>query len=132
MARCRYSRKKVPDNSGTVYILEIELEDVVAYKIGVTTKTVAKRALQIIEGVYKAYGYFPRVKVLKSDKTLNHFKVETRLHRLFEAQRFNTLLEFTGSTEMFVGVKLDDVVAAYEKLLEEDDDARINERIYIW
>ena len=132
MARRRYSRKKVPGDSGTVYILEIMLEQFTVYKIGVTTRSVAKRALQIIEGIYKMYGYFPEVRIIREDKTKNHFKVETRLHNLFVDNKYDPEFAFTGSTELFIGVTLDEVCDEYRKLITEDEDPIDDERLAVW
>ena len=132
MANRRYTRKQVPNNSGTVYILEIMLEEFTVYKIGVTTRSVVKRTLQVIEGIYKAYGYFPEVRVVREDKTKNHFKVETKMHNLFVDNKYQPEFGFTGSTELFMGVTLDEVLEEYRKLILEDEDPIDNERLAVW
>lgn len=128
----RWRRRSPQNHSGIVYILRIILEDVVTYKIGITTKTVVFRAKQIIEGIYKTYGYFPEVRVIRQDKTKNHFKVETAMHNQLDDFKYTPDFTFTGSSELFRGIEEVDLIERYELALNSDEPAEANERLYVW
>ena len=128
----RWRRRSPKNHSGVVYILRIILDDVVTYKVGITTKTVVFRVKQIIEGVYKTYGYFPEVRVLRQDKTKNHFKVETAMHNQLGEFRYVPDFVFTGSSELFRGIEEAELIERYELALNNDEPAEVNGRIHVW
>ena len=128
----RWRRRSPQNHSGIVYILRIVLEGTVTYKIGITTKTVVFRAKQIIEGVYKTYGYFPEVRVLRQGKTKNHFKVETAMHNQLCDFKYIPDFTFTGSTELFRGIEEAELIDRYELALNSDEPAEVDDRIHVW
>ena len=132
MTMGRWRRKAPPTGSGIVYVLKIMLEETVTFKVGITTRTVVVRAKEIIEGIYKMYGYFPEVRILRQDKTLNHFKVETAIHNQLDEFRYTPDVTFTGSTELFRGVEEADLIEKYELAINSDEPAKTDERIFVY
>ena len=135
MARSSYwGKRKVPQNhSGTVYVLRIRIGDVWVWKVGVTTKTVPRRVLQIVEGFQKVYGYFPEVRIEHEEKTRNHFKCETAIHGLLCDNRYVSEYTFTGSSELFDS-SLDKVAVleAYRLAVDSDEPAERRDTIAVW
>lgn len=106
---------------GILYLLEIELEDKVLVKIGVTTRDkVENRVCEILTSIWKSYRIFPKTYVKRFRKTSNVYDKETKLHQIFEEYRYSTEHRFSGSTEIF-DVEISKVVEEYEKLLAEDN-----------
>lgn len=133
MPRFGRRRRKVPKpHSGTVYVLRIMLDDIVTYKVGITTFSVTRRVLQIIEGIYKGYGYFPEVRIVREDKTKNHFKVETAIHNQLMDYSYTPLETFTGSSELFRGLEEAELIEKYELAISSDEPAEIDKRLHVW
>jgi len=131
MAHRRF-RRNPKNHSGTVYMLKIHLGDEVVYKVGVTVYSVARRVLQIIEGMYKVYGYFPEVHVVRQEKTKSHFKCETAIHNQLCDWQYVPLGAFTGSTELFKGMTEAELIERYELAINSDEDALLDERLAVW
>jgi hypothetical protein len=114
----KVSTKNMKEDEGIVYLLEIELEDRLLVKIGVTArKKVEDRVVEILTGIWKKYRIFPRCYVKRYRKTSEIFNKETILHRYFKDYQYETKHIFGGSTEMF-DISLDSAVEAYEKVLK--------------
>ena len=127
MARRRGKKKYTAPkmDSGTVYVLSIRLGDVTVYKVGMTTKTVGRRVLQIVESVFHSeYGYFPEVHVLYAEKTLLHRKVEKAVHGVLAEFSWDSDYAFSGSTECFVCSR-EEVVSAYRLCIDSDEEAEV-------
>ena len=126
MARKVKNKRRAPkSDSGTVYVLSIKLGDVLVYKVGMTTKTVGRRVLQIVESVYHSgYGYFPEVHVLYAEKTLLHRKVENTIHGVLDEYRWDSEYVFSGSTECFVCSRKE-VADAYRLCIDSDEEAKV-------
>lgn len=107
MSRRSRRRRKQPTKhrvNGTVYLLEIELEGKVVYKVGVTANALVKtRVLQLIDGMEKVYGYYPKVTVRAEEKCSNYYQVESMVHRELEDYSYEACEVFGGCTELFIG-----------------------------
>lgn len=129
----RWKKRKVPQNhSGTVYLVRMMLDGEVTYKVGITTFSVTKRILQIIQSVYVEHGYFPEVRVIRQGNTKNHFKVEKAIHNQLEEFRYIPIVSFSGSTELFRGLSEEIMIERYELAINSDEPAEENERLYVW
>lgn len=100
---------------GTVYVLEITLGKDVVYKVGVTgRKRLATRVGEIVIDHYLKVGYFPKVRVLKEEKTVYYYEVESYLHK--KLTRYYYEHEFNGCTELFTD--LDEVMRWYRLVMD--------------
>jgi len=102
---------------GILYVLLIQIEGKDLVKIGVTSRGIADRVLEITESVWIKYRYFPYVYPKRFRKTDGYLGKEKVLHKYFKEYKYKTEFKFGGSTECF-SAPLDKVVAAYEYLLE--------------
>ena len=105
---------------GSVYLLLMCIDGVEVYKVGVTAKTVGGRCLGIIESVWSVYGYFPRVEILFQERTRHHYEVESEIHRVLRERGYSyrSGLEFSGSTELFHGIELKDILKVMRECLD--------------
>ncbi len=108
--------RKAADDSGIVYLLEIHLEDKVLVKIGVTTRKIEERVVEILTSIFKHYRVFPYCYPKRFKTTTSIFAKEAALHRYFKGQRYVTQHRFDGNCEFF-DVPLEEAVAAYERVL---------------
>ena len=106
-------RKK---EAGILYILLVELEGKSLVKIGVTTRTIEDRVIEILLDIFKKYREFPYCRPKRFRNTSDIYKKEKTLHQLFNANRYITAKKFSGHTEFF-DIPLEVAVAAYENLL---------------
>ena len=100
---------------GILYVTEFEIEGMKLVKIGITTRSIEERTLEIIGSVFKKYRYFPRCRP-KRFRTMDDVgSKEKILHEKFKGYRCKDLGSFSGYTEFF-DVPLEDVVEAYDDL----------------
>lgn len=105
------------DDCGIVYLVLFELDGKQLVKIGVTTRAIEDRVSEILVSIFKGYREFPYCRPKRFRKTFNIFEKEALLHEYFAKYRYTPDKKFSGSTEFF-DVPLDEVVKAYEHLLE--------------
>lgn len=108
------------DDLAILYLLVFELEGKELVKIGITTRNIEDRVTEILLAIFKKYRVFPYCRPKRFRKTTDVLKKEAELHRQFADRRYNFSKKFGGSTEFF-DVPLDEVVTAYELLLNGPD-----------
>ena len=103
MGRRHRSRlpKGIQRKNGTVYMVAIEIEGRVLYKVGATGGNPRKRVMQVVESIEQAYGYFPRCEVIEDSKCKNYYQVERKIHTALAEYAYCTKEAFSGSTELF-------------------------------
>lgn len=110
---------------GTVYLIRLWIDGTEVYKVGVTTHSVARRVLGIIESVWRTYGYFPRVDIVYQCRTRNHYGVEAKVHEELRGMDYGyrSGFEFSGSSELFKGDGLDNemVIGIIDKWIGSDE-----------
>lgn len=112
----KVSTSHLAPSKGIVYILEIELEEKLIVKIGVTTRAkVEERVAEILISIWKKYRIFPRCYVKRYRHFDNPYAIETLLHNALKDKQYVTKHVFSGSTEMF-DVPLELAVHLYEVL----------------
>ncbi len=114
------SKKNVSEDTGIVYLLEIVIEDKTLVKIGITTRKIEDRVVEILTSCFHAYRRFPSCYPKKYTKTENIFSKEAMLHKYFEDRRYTFQKKFQGHTEFF-DIPLDEAVDAYERVLKGED-----------
>ena len=127
-------RKSVKTDSGYVYVLRIELEGVVIYKVGITSrKSVHTRCLEVMLSICESgIGYFPKTEILRAEKTFNHFAMESEMHRLFKEYSFIPDTEFSGHTELFCGMEESLLLSEYDRVIALDPEPIENDAELVW
>ena len=124
------NKHKTREN-GTVYLLEIALGDDLVYKVGATANSARHRALQLLDGMESAYGYFPMVRILKEERCLKYYQVEKRIHKQLLGYSYKGCKVFSGSTEVFQ-CEYEDVLRVYNTELLNSNDIVESEGLLEW
>ena len=116
---------------GVVYVVRVELDGEVLYKVGATQYSAVKRVLQVVEHIANAYGYFPKCKIVKQERCKNYYQVEKAIHKELEVYDYGYSCKekFNGSTEIFK-CELDILLEIYQKVVSADEPAEDN--TYEW
>ena len=106
----------------TLYLLEIEVDNEMVYKIGITGRDkIESRCLEIIESYFKGRRYFCYLKPKRYRKVDNAFtKEQWLLEYLKEYKHEPKKGKFGGSTEL-VKMDLSLLVALYEKIIKGEE-----------
>lgn len=104
-------------DAGILYVVLFAIDNKELVKIGVTTRSIEDRISEILVSIFKTYREFPYCRPKRFRATEDVYTKESILHDYFKEKRYTPLKQFNGSTEFF-DVSLDDVVKAYENLLE--------------
>jgi ribosomal protein S27AE len=117
---------EVGDDTGILYLLEMEIAGVTFLKIGLTRRDgIEKRVCEITTSFFKTYRYFPYVRPKRFQKVEQLLEKEQMLLAYLDEYTLDTGLKFGGSTELRL-LDLDIVVELYgrvvagEKLVEEE------------
>ena len=104
MARKKWKEPKHKLN-GTVYVLRMELESRIVFKVGATSRSAKIRCQEILGEIYDYYGYFPKTIIVKQQTCKNYYKVEAAIHARLKSKQYRLKAEFSGSSEIFeVGI----------------------------
>jgi len=121
---------KPPNKKQRLYLMERVLPSgMTVIKCGKASGASSKeRMLQICSSIYDKFRRTPMIKIQRdrevpADKV---FEYETIMHKFFSDYRYNHATKWDGITECFV-VPLDDMVAAYEAVIE----GMVPEHIYV-
>lgn len=105
-----------------LYILEIDIEGTVVYKVGKASGHSSKqRMLQIIGSYFDVYRRTPVVKIIRDRECTDVFKKETECHVELKDYRYFPDKTFSGCTELFNTDK-EKVIEVYERVLENNKD----------
>jgi len=105
---------------GIVYVLDIEVDGKRVVKVGLTTKKIEERVVQILTSHFKAYRHFPYCRPKRFKRTDDIYDKEQKILKYFAEARYESELKFDGCTEL-LDVPLDKVVGVYEKVLKDED-----------
>lgn len=120
MTFLKISTKEECINDGIVYLLVIRLEDgTEVYKIGITTRKIQERVVEILTSFWTQYRYFPYCKTKRYRSTNNIFEKEAKIHKELSEYRHEFNKKFGGSSECFSGIELDKVVEVYERIIKD-------------
>ena len=115
--RTKTKRSKNKEGKKIVYLLHFTLVDGVnIVKIGITTRDIYDRVVEILLSFYHQYRYFPQCKPIKFSQNDNYFKIESSLHRYFKPFKWNSEHSFDGSNEMFM-IDPDVAKTAYQDIM---------------
>ena len=103
------------NSGGVLYVLLISLDEGDIVKVGITSRKVEERVVEITTSIWKHYRYFPRVYVKKYKRVADYEAKEQVLLGMFKDKQHKPKHKFSGCTECF-DVELDEVVKAYDEL----------------
>lgn len=108
--------------SGILYILVMDIDGEVVYKVGVTQRDkIEERVCEILTSFFKSYRYFPWTRPKRFKKTDDVYEKETKMHKYLKEYQYKPEKRFGGSTELFTGIALDTLVDLYEKIIVGDE-----------
>lgn len=117
------------DDSGLLYILEMQIEGEKVFKVGVTKRKVYDRVAEIVLSYYHKYRYFPYVRPRRFRKTDDVYAKEAKMHRALKEFRFTSDKQFSGNTELFSGIDEQLLLDIYDRALEDRLEGIIDGRI---
>ena len=105
---------------GFVYILKIQTDTGVVFKVGTTNRLPKTRMLEIAGELFDVLGYVPRIHLLRQRQTKDNYKVEANVLRQTEVYKHTLGMgEWTGESELR---KMDEqeLLNVYDKAVAED------------
>ena len=113
---------------GIVYIIKMWVGDKddlqLVYKIGVTTRKIEVRLLELAASHFTVFRYMPMMDVRKFTKTSCYFGMEAELHELYKEYRYYSKTEWDGHTELFAGIDEAELIERYEELISKYSDKK--------
>ena len=112
------------------YIMKFEMrDDLVLYKIGITTRPMAKRLSEVVMSLFSAYRYIPLTSVRKFTASNGFRHIEANMHKRYNEYKYEMDKKVSGRTEFF---KIDEseeeaMIEYYCELLEEYKDVELKE-----
>ena len=104
--------------SGILYILAMDIDGEIVYKVGVTQRDkIEDRVCEILASFFKSYRYFPWCRPKRFKKTDDVYEKEAKMHKYLKKYQYTSEKRFSGNTELFHGTSLDILVDLYEKVL---------------
>lgn len=115
----KVSRSKLQDDCKILYVLELDIQGVKVVKIGVTSRKVEQRVVEILTSCFQSFREFPYCRPKRFRKVKDAYAKEALLLDYFKEHKYKGHT-FDGCTEIFC-VGLDEVVRVYEYLLKEGE-----------
>jgi len=108
-------RKSGRRTLGTVYLMKVEIEGVIVYKIGLSARKLINRMVEQTIALHGVIGYLPRVEVIAEIKTKYYYEVERYMLDRFKESRCKFNYTFNGSTE-YVDADEDELLKVYKEV----------------
>lgn len=102
---------------GIVYVLELVIDGKKLVKIGVTSRKIEDRVVDILLDIFKKTREFPWCRPKRFTKVSDYLAKEKILLEMFAEYRYDCGIPFGGHTEVF-DVDLDLVVEAYDRVVK--------------
>lgn len=108
--------------SGLLYILAMDIDGEIVYKVGVTQRDkIEDRVCEILASFFKSYRYFCWCRPKRFKKTDDVYEKEAKMHKYLKQYQYTSEKRFSGNTELFNGISLDTLVELYEAMLVGDE-----------
>lgn len=116
---------------GTVYVLQMWIDDEMVVKIGITGRRIEERVVEILVSYYHQYRVFPKLYPKRFRKVGNPAEKEQALHKYFANRKHSFDKKFSGSSEYFAGIDETELLKVYEDCLDGVDinDCRYESRL---
>ena len=108
------------DARSILYLLDMELEDKMVRKIGITSKKIEDRLQGIAMSVFSKHRYMPYIRPKRYRKVDNALVKEQKILEYMKEYKWASEKEFGGHTEM-LDVDLDVLVDVYEKVVKGEE-----------
>ena len=119
MIKLKVGRELVSEKGdGIVYLLYMWVDDLMVVKIGVTTRKVEERVVEILTSYWQQYRVFPKLYPKRFKKTSEILSKEQMLHEYFRDKQYEFEKKFDGSTEYFVIDDEEELLRVYADCLE--------------
>jgi hypothetical protein len=105
---------------GIVYLLELVVDDEKVQKIGITTRKIEDRVVEILSSHFQVFRHYPYCYPKRFKSTTNIMMREAKLLSVFSNEKFTPSKQFSGSTEL-IKADLDTVVQVYEYIIGTDE-----------
>lgn len=119
MAKKKWQQPK-ESYDGFVYILKIQTDNGVVFKVGTTNRLPKTRMLEIAGELFDVLGYIPRIQLLRQRQTKDNYKVEASVLRQTEIHKCSLgMVEWAGESELR---KIDEheLLNIYDRAIAED------------
>lgn len=110
----------VSKKAAILYILELDVDDRRVVKIGVTSRGISDRVVEILSSHFKSYRFFCWCKPKRFRTVDDAYGKEAILLRYFSDRKYESAKKFSGCQEL-VDVDVLEVVEVYERLLGGED-----------
>lgn len=118
LPKMQVSRRGLTSDDGIVYILYMWVDDVKVVKIGVTTRAIEERVVEILTSYWHKYRVFPKLYPKRFTKTTRILEKEQMLHKYFEKRKHEFDKKFDGSSEYFLLDNEAELLEVYDACLE--------------
>lgn len=129
MVKLKVNKKAEHKSDGLLYVLYLWIDDIVVYKVGVTSRLVQDRVVEILTSYWIKYRIFPKLYPKRYRHTEAVYTKEAMMHKYFDKYRHKFDKEFSGCTEFFVGVDEDELLAVYDDVMKGID---VNDSSYCY
>lgn len=99
-----------------LYLLELDIDGKRVYKIGITSRKIEDRVVEILTSHFSIYRHFPYCRPKRFRHVSNTYEKEQELHKYLDEYRYEPYNKFDGSTELFYDIKLDILVDLFETI----------------
>lgn len=127
MIKLKASKPLEFKNEGLLYVLYLWHEEQLIIKIGVTSRKIEERVVEILTSYYHRYRVFPKLYPKRFRNTENVYGKEAMLHRYFAEKKHEFDKVFNGSTEFFIGIDEDELLRVYDDVMDGVD---VNDSAY--
>lgn len=122
MIKLKVDKNKEVKDEGILYILYLWIDDVsVVTKIGVTSRKIEERVVEILTSYYHQHRMFPKLYPKRFRKTERVYEKEAMMHKYFENKQHQFEKMFSGSTEFFKDIDEEELLKVYEDCLNGAD-----------
>lgn len=111
------SKRGLISQDGIVYLLFMWIDDFRVVKIGITTRQIEERVVEILTSYYHKYRVFPKLYPKRFRKTTGILDKEAMLHKYFADKQHVFEQRFDGSSEYFVIDDDEELLQVYEDCL---------------
>lgn len=118
MIKLKASKSSEFKNEGLLYVLYLWHEEHMIVKIGVTSRKIEERVVEILTSYYHRYRVFPKLYPKRFRNTENVYGKEAMLHRYFADKKHEFDKVFSGSTEFFADIDEDELLRVYEDVMD--------------
>ena len=113
----KFAVSKDLGKEGMVYLLEIDVDGKMVQKIGITTRKIEDRVVEITASYFKGRRYFPFVRPKRFRKANDILDKEQSILEWCKEYKFTPEKRFQGSSEL-LDMNLDVLVTLYEQVIE--------------